>query len=247
MLHTRIPDMAALYVRQIRRAQAEGPYLLGGTCAGGLIAFEIALQLEAQGHQVGLVALLDSVAPQAKMLPRLETARSLARFSDMIHERRGSLLGTLATKTPLVFKKLASFTTYQLKERTKIMTNAVRFRALRSAVDAGRAVPWYGAGLPPMDVFWLAVQEYFPAPPLQAPVLLYRASHGTQDSDDEPRILRYGDPLLGWSRWIKNEGLEIYSMPGGHASMLHEPHVDVLAEHLTARILSTLASAQAVA
>ena len=88
MLHTRIPEMAADYVRRIRNAQPEGPYLLGGTCAGGLIAYEAALQLEATGQAVGFVALLDSVAPQATMLPRLETGRSLARFKEMIHERR---------------------------------------------------------------------------------------------------------------------------------------------------------------
>ena len=62
ILHTRISDMAAYYVRQVREVQPEGPYLLGSLCAGGMIAFDMALQLEAQGFLVGFVALLMCLA-----------------------------------------------------------------------------------------------------------------------------------------------------------------------------------------
>ena len=79
-----------------------------------------------------------------------------------------------------------------------------------------------------------------------APVLLYRASQRGEGSDDEPRIDRYGDPLLGWGRWI-SERLAVYPMPGGHASMLHPPHVDVLAENLAGRVKSVLAEAEVLA
>ena len=34
ILHTRIPDMAAYYVQQIRQIQPEGPYLLGSLWPG---------------------------------------------------------------------------------------------------------------------------------------------------------------------------------------------------------------------
>ena len=47
---TRIEDMAALYVKAIRRRQPHGPYLLGGYCGGGLIAFEVAQQLQSAGR-----------------------------------------------------------------------------------------------------------------------------------------------------------------------------------------------------
>ncbi len=56
----RIEDMAALYVKEIRRAQPNGPYLLGGYCLGGTIAYEVAQQLRAQGQDVALLALLDT-------------------------------------------------------------------------------------------------------------------------------------------------------------------------------------------
>jgi phthiocerol/phenolphthiocerol synthesis type-I polyketide synthase E len=58
---TRIEDMAALYVKAIRRRQPHGPYLLGGYCGGGLIAFEVAQQLQSQGEEIALLALLDTM------------------------------------------------------------------------------------------------------------------------------------------------------------------------------------------
>lgn len=59
---TRVPAMAAHYVSEIRRFQPAGPYVIAGACTGGLIAYEIAQQLGAQGHRVKL-AMLDTWHP----------------------------------------------------------------------------------------------------------------------------------------------------------------------------------------
>jgi phthiocerol/phenolphthiocerol synthesis type-I polyketide synthase E len=58
---TRIEEMAQLYVKEIRTVQPYGPYLLGGYCMGGTIAYEMAQQLRAQGEQVALLALFDTM------------------------------------------------------------------------------------------------------------------------------------------------------------------------------------------
>ena len=57
----RIEDMAALYVKEIRRMQSHGPYFLGGYCMGGTVAFEVAQQIQAQGERVALLALFDTI------------------------------------------------------------------------------------------------------------------------------------------------------------------------------------------
>jgi acyl carrier protein len=57
---TRIEDMAALYVREIKRQQPRGPYFLGGYCAGGTIAYEVAQRLHEEGEQVALLAMFDT-------------------------------------------------------------------------------------------------------------------------------------------------------------------------------------------
>jgi thioesterase domain-containing protein len=56
-----IEEMAALYVKEIRTLQPHGPYLLGGYCLGGSIAYEAAQQFRAKGEEVALLALLDTM------------------------------------------------------------------------------------------------------------------------------------------------------------------------------------------
>jgi thioesterase domain-containing protein/acyl carrier protein len=54
-----IESLAASYIKLIRSVQPEGPYELGGYCNGGVIAYEIAQQLQCQGEQVDFLALVD--------------------------------------------------------------------------------------------------------------------------------------------------------------------------------------------
>ncbi len=61
--HNRFEDMATHYIKEIRAVQPEGPYLLAGICHGALVAFEMAQQLHAQGHKVGLLAFIAPAHP----------------------------------------------------------------------------------------------------------------------------------------------------------------------------------------
>jgi acetoacetyl-CoA synthetase len=55
-----IEEMASTYVAFIRIVQPDGPYALTGYSMGGLVAFEIAQRLRADGQQVDTLALLDT-------------------------------------------------------------------------------------------------------------------------------------------------------------------------------------------
>ncbi len=57
---TRLEDMAAHYIREIKTKQPSGPYYLAGYSFGGLVTFEMGRQLIQQGDTIGLLALLDS-------------------------------------------------------------------------------------------------------------------------------------------------------------------------------------------
>jgi amino acid adenylation domain-containing protein len=69
LLQTSVTAMARHYVRAVRTVQPTGPYLLGGRCLGALVAYEMARQLETDGQEVTLLAILDSLGPHWK--PRL--------------------------------------------------------------------------------------------------------------------------------------------------------------------------------
>ena len=51
------------YLAQIRSVQARGPYYLLGFCLGGLVAYEMAQKLRAQGERVAFVALVECSVP----------------------------------------------------------------------------------------------------------------------------------------------------------------------------------------
>ncbi len=55
-----VEQLAGFHVAQIRRSQPTGPYLLVGYSLGGLIALEIARQLNTDGEEIGLLAILDT-------------------------------------------------------------------------------------------------------------------------------------------------------------------------------------------
>jgi natural product biosynthesis luciferase-like monooxygenase protein len=55
----RVEDMATYAIKTVRRIQPDGPYYLGGHSQGGMVAFEMAQQMQRQGEKVALLALCE--------------------------------------------------------------------------------------------------------------------------------------------------------------------------------------------
>ena len=53
--HENVAEMATEYLNEMRTVQPVGPYKLCGSSFGGLVAFEMACQLEANGEDVALL------------------------------------------------------------------------------------------------------------------------------------------------------------------------------------------------
>ncbi|QKW53633.1 non-ribosomal peptide synthetase [Streptomyces buecherae] len=62
-LPTTVEEMAADYLEHIRTVQPAGPYHLLGWSFGGMVAHALATQLQRDGEQVALLALLDTFPP----------------------------------------------------------------------------------------------------------------------------------------------------------------------------------------
>jgi len=76
--YSSLEEMAADFIREIRIIQPHGPYQLVGECTGGLIAFEIAQQLQTQGETISKIVLLDTYPPT---LERKQYFRDRRKFS----------------------------------------------------------------------------------------------------------------------------------------------------------------------
>ena len=58
-----VAEMARVYTAAVRATQPDGPYLLGGSSFGGVLAFAMAQELLAERKQVAFLALIDTPGP----------------------------------------------------------------------------------------------------------------------------------------------------------------------------------------
>ncbi|MGZ8222346.1 MAG: non-ribosomal peptide synthetase [Methylobacter sp.] len=73
-----LKDVASHYITEMQQVQPEGPYHLVGFSFGGLIAYEMAYQLLASGHQVNWVGLLDThLTDEQQTLPLTRIIRKV--------------------------------------------------------------------------------------------------------------------------------------------------------------------------
>jgi amino acid adenylation domain-containing protein len=87
-----IETLAAAYIQEIQMLQPHGPYFLCGYSFGGLLAYEIARQLQQKGHRIAMLALLDTYnSPSGwfKPLPRhVRVVRHLRYLSSVGFKER---------------------------------------------------------------------------------------------------------------------------------------------------------------
>ena len=242
MVHTSIADMAAHYVAQVRVVQARGPYVLAGLCAGGVVAFEMARQLEQLGERMAALVLIDANDVAA--------ARRIGRFALGELRRSSAELGrAVSLKDPLgslrsVLAFAASFVALaaaQVQVRLAGAAGHRKARALRRCLSNGVEPPPALRALPVDQIYNLAEVEHRDPGTLKAGALLVYATQGNGDAGDEPFAHLYGDPLLGWGRRVHGR-LERVDIGGGHYSMFQEPHVAALAATIQSHIEAGLAA-----
>jgi amino acid adenylation domain-containing protein len=220
--HCCLPEMAASYIAELRKARPEGPYLLCGWSLGGLVAYEMAQQLRASGARVPLLALFDSVprlpVPDAREAEDEEGDTPwLLDIADYVGAMAGKPLGMTrdelqATADPE--ERLRRFTERLAKADLLPPGGTVEhlrrlLRVFRANVRAGRQyvpVPWPGR------------------------LTLFRAEEGSGTASD---------PTLGWGALAAGP-VDVQGVPGSHLTLLAEPCVQTLAARLRAAIDTAL-------
>lgn len=236
--YSNLPEMAAQYITAIQSIQPQGPYLLGGWSLGGMIAFEIAQQLQRQGQQIAILALFDSHIPQSHLSREFDASDSaLARF---LVERYGVIIPEeFSERDP---QEQLAYILVQGKAANKIPedTELMQFRRFgRMQFMHTYAVSTY-------------VPEMYPGR-----ITLFRASQ-TQETREAHVLPLFTDYLrteslpviresgvnslksnaYGWHN-IAAQGVEVHIVQGTHTDLLDEPNVGDLANalrHCLARV-----------
>jgi thioesterase domain-containing protein/acyl carrier protein len=218
--HTRVEDMAAHYIGEILTFQSQGPYHLCGSSFGGLVAFEMARQMHAAGHDVGLVALLDTYGPGYPNY-RSGLSRACSRLLLRIQTHYINL-------RPMNWSERLSY----IRRKADKAKRLARRHARQGGNDfmrqfyqkTGRELPAHLVVA--QNAIETARRSYSPQF-YDGPVTLLRAA--TQPSGIVP------DPALGWNNLAHT--LAIHEIRGTHGAVTVDPHArgtaDVLSQCLS--------------
>jgi FkbH-like protein len=176
LAHARIEDMASYYLEAVRQKQPHGPYFLGGMCAGGVIAYEMARQLEATGEGVELVVLLDSALPTTPKRKGRITRQRMGRLSQLFAQRAGK--GNTFELVTAVLRKFFNAAVWEMAQRVRRWSVRGRFRLLRLLLDRDLAWPKLIPGLTVRQIYDAAESGYRPRPTPLPAVMLVRARAG---------------------------------------------------------------------
>jgi len=212
-----LQDFAAFVVKAIREFQPEGPYYLGGWCLYGVLMYEVAQQIIAEGGEVALLVMIDSINPtHQRMLP------FFARIQVAL--QKWAYLATLLAKS-----KAGEIPAY-LSQRMRMLRNRmVRFWQRR---EYNRSVQNADGPLEmELDpVFLMAAANYEPRP-YSGRVVHFQAVERPSG--------RHWDLRYVWQKLIRG-AFDTYDVVGGHDGMFREPWVGVLGK----RMKNSLAQAQ---
>lgn len=238
LAHSRVPEFAQHCVEQIRQVQPTGPYLIGGLCAGGVIAFESARQLEQLGEQV-VLTLMDAPAPAAQKREGLIANQRMESVSSLWTTQKSPL--QIANK---IWQKGTNTVRYELCEAYRQAEAALRTRAFQWFQDTERAMPQILQSIPERDLILFAYKHYCPTDSIEqrlsGKALLIRATEGNGTKADAAYVQELADPLFGWSRYHQ-QPLTVCDVPGGHSTMLSDTHAQSLVDAMESFIQAALA------
>lgn len=201
----RVQEMAAQHIGDMRVVAPEGPYNLLGYSYGGLVAYEIAQQLRAAGHEVGFLGMLDTRQP--------------------LHYTSGPSWTTLHR---WIYSRLsrAVYTIYHRNDRARYLLRRLKAHALRIRYSRNldKGVVQVSATARDVAAINFAAGLHYTVRSYPGEVVLFRVE---EDNPLERRL-----PLdLGWHQYAGQ--LTVKLVPGAHVALIEEPGLTLLAAEIT--------------
>lgn len=207
-----LPELADYHVETIRAVQPEGPYTLFGYCSGGVIAYEVACQLQLGGANVDSVSMFGSALVNGFDPDERERATFLR---DYLAARYGIQLGHL---------DWPHMETLSFREVASTIVDDLRRQDIR---DAGTDLDWAGKCIEAMCLMRQATRKYR-APRSKLDVNLYQWDYL------EPAVV---DQIKPWCDWdtLTAGTLTVVPPPernGPSVDILFPPYLDGTVERV---------------
>ncbi|MDZ7960511.1 MAG: amino acid adenylation domain-containing protein [Aulosira sp. DedQUE10] len=231
---TSVEDMATHYIEALRQVQPRGPYFLGGWSFGGVVAFEMAQQLQKSGDEVALLAMLDALAPIPSNIPSFgngfkflltTVARDIWPF---FFEYCCLIAAHNKNQINNLISRFLNFNKFNIWFDTNLLSHVLLKEGSKGKLISKNT----NLGLineleiiPILRTFYAnsqAVIKYIPQVyPKQ--ITLFKTSMTSSIAEE--------DLSKGWDK-LAVEKTEIHPIPGNHLTMLTKPHIQVLAAQL---------------
>jgi thioesterase domain-containing protein len=215
-----IEQMARDYLAAIKTVQPQGPYLLGGHSFGGVVAYEMAQCLWAEGEAVGLLVMFDTHSPRYdQRLPLDDYAGMLVSLAWVTARQRGEKLllpiDTLRQLNPdeqlkYFFDEMKKYDLLQMDAEIEYLK-----RFLHGFRERNAALRRYEAKVYPGKITVLKCRE--------------------ADALFNQKLVEAGidphEPSLGWGE-LSLEPVDLRIVDGHHDRLTSEPYVSDVAEKL---------------
>ncbi|MDM9379463.1 amino acid adenylation domain-containing protein [Chlorogloeopsis sp. ULAP01] len=213
-----VEETATRYLQEIQKVQPNGPYLLGGHCYGGVLAFEIAQQLQKQGQTVSLLVIIDAIISET---PIESTDDDDAKFLLRIAE-------SIKTDNNIDFSvPFAELRNLSLTEQLHLINQKANF--LFSDTEINDFLRHYQL----FKAHVQAMRNYVPEV-YSDQITLFRANEAILHDFENPEW-NTDDPFLGWGKFA-HQPIQMIEIPGDHFSIFIEPYIQELARNLRVHI-----------
>ena len=205
-----IEEMASEYIKEIEKVQPQEPYHLIGWSMGGLIAFEIARQLETKNKSVALLTLIDSYAPNAISLP------SAIDEVTIINQLAQDWSGIYGRKLDISIETLRKL---ELGDRIKYLFEQAKKQDLFPAeMEMEQMVSIWKV----FKANMMAIYHYQPKI-YSGSMILLNASQRSSEIINEP--------TYGWNSFVQGK-VQASTITGDHYTIVKAPQVKHLAAEL---------------
>jgi thioesterase domain-containing protein/aryl carrier-like protein len=194
--------IARQYIQELQTVQPEGPYYLCGYCGDAKVAFEMALQLQAQKQSVALLAFID-------VIWGISSTQLQNRYVRFWHN---------------LLEFGSSYLFYKIREKIKFFQERLFLRLSKLEKEKkryeqiGEALPLQLQHKLLIKSFFQALAHYVPQPYSGGITLFLSYEWRLKDSSALANLV--------------TGGVEVYEIAGYHRNLFEEPQVSALGEQI---------------
>jgi len=227
--YSSLEEMATEYVEAIKFVDPEGPYFLGGFSYGGLVAYEMAVQLRQQGAEVALLGMMDTPAPDnAARVSQLDDATILFGLARERARQHG-------TELRLTLGELKRLKTEE--EQITLLAELLRGANL---LPPGLQDQWIFNFIKGFRIRLDVAVNYAPRRYDRCITVFFATERDTELETSYDRVMfDLHDPTLGWDK-LTDVPIQVLPVSGFHEMIVREPHVRVLAKQMRVAIENAL-------